>query len=332
KQLLDVSRAQMMAMAQVFRSEITNPRKTKTTSYLPSAQQPYQWLIAPIAPDLRAQEINNLVFLPEAGLRSLPFAALHDGQQFLIEQYSLGLMPSLSLTDTRYVDIRHAQLLAMGISESTEGQNPLPAVPIELSTLVMHLWQGGRLFLNSTATLENLRQVRQQQPFGIVHLATHADFVSGAIGKSYIQLWNQKLKFDQVRQLGWNNPPVEMLVLSACRTALGDKEAELGFAGLAVQTGVKTAVASLWYVSDAATAALMSGFYATLNQAPFKAAALQQAQIAMIRGQVYLDGNQLRGLPGIESLPLPADSLTTGDRQLSHPYYWAAFTMIGNPW
>ncbi|MCY7283592.1 MAG: filamentous hemagglutinin N-terminal domain-containing protein, partial [Cyanobacteria bacterium CAN_BIN43] len=143
KQLLDVSRAQMMAMAQVFRSEITNPRKTKTTSYLPSAQQLYQWLIAPIAPDLRAQEINNLVFLPEAGLRSLPFTALHDGQQFLVEQYSLGLMPSLSLTDTRYVDIRHAQLLAMGISESTEGQNPLPAVPIELSTLVMHLWQGG---------------------------------------------------------------------------------------------------------------------------------------------------------------------------------------------
>ena len=123
-----------------------------------------------------------------------------------------------------------------------------------------------------------------------------------------------------------------MLVLSACRTALGDKEAELGFAGLAVQTGVKTAVASLWYVSDAATAALMSEFYATLNHAPFKAAALQQAQTAMIRGQVYLDGNQLRGLPGIATLPLPSDSLTTSDRQLSHPYYWAAFTMIGNPW
>ncbi|HEY9639354.1 MAG TPA: CHAT domain-containing protein [Coleofasciculaceae cyanobacterium] len=332
KRISQVNRAEVLAMATTFRTEITNPRNTQTTSYLPSAQQLYQWLIAPIAPDLQAQAINNLVFLPEAGLRSLPFAALHDGQQFLVEQYSIGLMPSLSLTDTRYVDIRNSQILAMGISESTEGQNPLPAVPIELSTLVLDLWQGGRIFLNNTATLENLQSIRQQQPFGIIHLATHADFVPGTMGNSYIQLWNEKLKLDQVRQLGWNNPSVEMLVLSACRTALGNEEAELGFAGLAVQTGVKTAVASLWYVSDVATAALISEFYGSLSHAPFKAQALQQAQIAMIRGQVYLEGNQLKGLVGVPSLPLPSASLTSGDRQLSHPYYWAAFTMVGNPW
>lgn len=332
KRLPEVARSQVLATAQTFRSEITNPRKTQTTSYLPSAEQLYEWLITPIATELQTEAITNLVFLPDAGLRSLPFAALNNGQQFLVEQYSIGLMPSLSLTDTRYVDIRDSQMLAMGISESTQGQAPLPAVPIELSTLVFDLWKGGRLVLNTNATLENLTEIRQVYPFGVIHLATHADFAPGAISNSYIQLWDEKLQLDQVRQLGWNDPPVEMLVLSACRTALGDQEAELGFAGLAVQTGVKTAVASLWYVSDAATAALMSQFYDVLNAAPIKAEALRQAQIALLQGQVYVEGNQLKGISGVESLQLPAEALNISDRQLSHPYYWAAFTMVGNPW
>jgi filamentous hemagglutinin family protein len=335
----EVTRAQMLAVAQTFRAEVTDPRKTRGTSYLPSAQQLYQWMIAPIESDLQARSINNLVFLTEAGLRSLPFAALHNGQQFLVEQYSLGLMPSLSLTDTRYVDIKDSQMLAMGISESTQGQSPLPSVPIEISTLALNLWRG-RIFLNTQATLENLQEIRQETPFGIIHMATHADFVSGVLGNSYIQLWNDKLRLDQVRQLGWNDPPVEMLVLSACRTALGNEQAELGFAGLAIETGVKTALASLWYVSDAGTAALMAGFYRSLSTAPIKAEALQQVQVAMASGQIYLENGEIKGLSGIDGLLLPPASLSIGDgnsflqerRQLSHPYYWAAFTMVGNPW
>jgi CHAT domain-containing protein len=325
-----VTRDQVLAKAQEFRGEITNPRKTRTTSYLPSSQQLYQWLVAPVAADLETQGINNLVFLPDAGLRSLPFAALHDGQQFLVQKYSVGLMPSLSLTDTRYEDIRNSSMLAMGISESTEGQAPLPAARIEVTTVVSRLWRG-KFVLDDQATLENLEQIRQETPFGIIHMATHADFVGGPIDNSYIQLWNHKLRMDQVRQLGWNNPPVNMLVLSACRTALGNEEAELGFAGLAVQTGVKTAVASLWYVSDVSTAALMTGFYSALSTAPIKAEALREAQVAMITGQVHLENGRLEGL-ALGSLALPAGAAEDGEQTLAHPYYWAAFTMVGNPW
>lgn len=325
------TRADVIAMAQRFQQAVTNPRRLTSFDYLPLGQQLYQWIIAPLQADLEAQGITNLVFLPEAGLRSLPFAALHDGQQFLVERYSVGLMPSLSLTDTRYVDIRNAQILAMGVSESVQGQPPLPSVPIELSNLVLELWRG-RIFLNDRATLDNLRSIRQTQPFGIIHMATHADFIAGPIGESYIQLWDNRLQLDQLRDLGWNDPAVELLVLSACRTALGDEQAELGFAGLAVQAGVKTAVASLWYVSDAATAALMTRFYESLETAPIKAEALRQAQIAMVRGEVYIENGQLQGLGQIAAFPLPSASLDIGNRQLSHPYYWAAFTMVGNPW
>lgn len=214
-----------------------------------------------------------------------------DGDQFIIEQYSVSLMPSLSLTDTRYVDVQNLQVLAMGAETFTE-QNALPAVPKELSLITNQLWTG-QSYLNQEFTLKNLKQARNQSPFGIIHLATHGEFSPGEPSNSHIQLWDEKLPLDSLRTLGWNNPPVELLVLSACRTALGNREAELGFAGFAVQAGVKSALGSLWTVSDEGTLGLMSSFYQQLKDAPIKAEALRQAQLAMLRGNVYLEDGQL---------------------------------------
>jgi filamentous hemagglutinin family protein len=323
------TRGRVRQVADQFFSEVTNPRKLNTTSYLAPAQQLYRWLIAPMEADLQQQEIGNLAFILDAGLRSLPLAALHDGHQFLVEKHSIGLMPSLSLTDTRYQDIRYDQVLAMGASQFSD-QPALPAVPIELATITQQLWSG-QTFLNEAFTLANLRAQRDRQPYGIVHLATHGQFRSGSPRDSYIQFWDQKLRLDQMRQLGLNDPPVDLLVLSACRTALGDEQAELGFAGFAVQAGVKTAMASLWYVSDAGTLGFMAEFYRQLHVAPIKAEALRQTQIAMINGQVRLEGGTLRGSRGGE-VTLPLTFAEGGDRLLSHPFYWAAFTMIGSPW
>ncbi|MEX0269982.1 CHAT domain-containing protein [Leptolyngbyaceae cyanobacterium UHCC 1019] len=324
------TRGKILAAAQAFRLEVSDPRKTRTKRYLEMGQQLYGWLVAPVIEQLQLRKITNLVFLMDTGLRSLPVAALHDGKNFLVENYSIGLMPSLSLTDTRFRKVQDLKLLGLGISESTDGQSPLPAVPVEVSILVDQLWSG-RSYLNETATLAALKNARQQQPYGIIHLATHADFQPGSIGDSFIQLWNERLRMDQVRQLGWNNPPVELLVLSACSTALGDRDAELGFGGLAVQAGVKTAVATLWAVNDVATTALITRFYRELQSAPIKAEALRQAQIAMIQGQISIDGTQILGAKETPIL-LPEDASITRDRVLNHPYYWAPFTMIGSPW
>ncbi|MBN3883192.1 MAG: CHAT domain-containing protein [Nostoc sp.] len=328
KRIPETTRAKVLQVAQEFRDQIVSPQNRRRTGYLRSSQQLYRWIIAPLEADLQARGINNLVFLPDIGLRSTPMAALHDGKGFLIEKYSIGLMPSLSLTNTLYKDIKKSQILALGVSQSTQGQEPLPAVPLELSTLVSKLWQG-KLLLDKQATLENLKTIRRQQPFGIIHMATHADFATGALSNSYIQLWEDKLRLNQLRQLRLNEPEVEMLVLSACRTALGDKESELGFAGLAVLAGVKTSVASLWSVNDAGTAALMTKFYENLKTASIKAEALRQAQVAMAKGQIYIKNGQVQGLGVVGNLPLPADS---ADESLTHPYYWAGFTMVGNPW
>ncbi|WP_155968958.1 CHAT domain-containing protein [Kamptonema formosum] len=313
-----------------FREILADVKQRNKTSYLQPAQQLYQWLIAPIEAELQAAKIDTLLFSMDAGLRSLPVAALHDGKQFIVEKYSLALIPSVSLMDTRYQSLKGAQVLAMGASQFRD-QNPLPAVPVELDEITQNLWQG-KAFLNQDFTRSNLMAQRSNYSYPIIHLATHGEFQAGNIGNSYIQLWDEKLRLDELRNLRLNSPPVELLVLSACRTAIGDEKAELGFAGFAVAAGVKTAMASLWYVSDAGTLGLMTEFYSHLSDAKIKAEALRQAQLAMIRGEVRIEGGELRGSGTRSGVSLPAEVLKEGSHNLKHPYYWSGFTMIGSPW
>ncbi|NET33501.1 MAG: CHAT domain-containing protein [Cyanothece sp. SIO1E1] len=332
KLMRGVTRSQVLEIANQFRTQVTRPGRTGSKRYLTLAQQLHEWLIAPLEADLQTREINNLAFIMDQGLRSLPIAALHDGQSFLVEQYSVGLMPSLSLTDTRYVDVRKAKVLAMGTSlfPADPTLEELPAVPTEVSNIADNLWSG-KAFLGEDFTLSNLRAQRRKQPYGIVHLATHGEFRPGKPDNSFIQLWDQKLQLDQLRQLGWNDPPVELVVLSACRTALGDIDAELGFAGFAVQAGVKSALASLWYISDAGTLGFMTEFYRQLRVAPVKSEAVRQAQVALLSGQVKLENGQLINSVG-EVMDLPFDTTSLGTTDLSHPFFWSAFTVVGNPW
>lgn len=327
------SRETVLQVAKEFTNGVRTPRSLNATDYQDSAKELYQWLIAPLEPELDANKIDTLVFSMDAGLRTLPLAALFDGKKFLVEKYSLGLIPSLSLTDTRYADVKGSEVLAMGASNfpAKYDQNPLPAVPLEISTIVGKIWPGSS-FLNENFTLGNLKDKRNQPQYKIIHLATHGDFQPGGAENSYIQFWDTKLRLNQLGELKLSNPQVELLVLSACTTAVGDEQAELGFAGLAVHAGVKSALASLWYVSDAGTLGLMTEFYQQLRTAPIKAEALRQAQLSMLRGEVRLQDGYLVRSGNNQALPLPPELAARGDRNLSHPYYWAAFTMIGSPW
>lgn len=316
--------------------EVTNLRKLNTNSYLAPAQKLYQWIIAPLETELQAANIETLLFCVGEGLRTVPLAALHDGQQFLVQKYSFSRIPAFKLTDINYASLKNARVLAMGAATFPEAANkePLPAVPLELSAIAQQ-WPG-QSFLDRDFTIVNLQSQRLQQRYGIIHLATHAEFRPGTPNNSYIQFWDTQLGLDRMRDLKWNNPPLELLVLSACRTALGDREAELGFAGLALQSGAKSALASLWYVSDAGTLALMSEFYQQLRtggsqDAPIiKSEALRQAQIGAIEGKVKIENGQLRSSRGDIFLPPEIPKLDT--KNLSHPYYWAAFSIIGSPW
>ncbi|MDJ0658880.1 MAG: CHAT domain-containing protein [Crocosphaera sp.] len=326
RSLTGVTREQVLATVADFQSTITNPRRP--SAYRQPAQQLYQWFIEPLQEPLNTSEIDTLVFIVDQGLRSVPMAALYDGQQFLIEQYNMGMMPSLALSDTRYQDMTQQRVLAMGASEFNQ-QNPLPAVPLELLVISERVWQGDS-FLNEKFTLNRLKQAHQSGQFGIIHLATHANFETGQLGNSYIQFWQDQLTLDQLKQFNFGDPQIELLVLSACRTALGDRESELGFAGAAVLAQVKTVLGSLWEVSDEGTLGLMTRFYEQLNRVPLKAKAIREAQLSLLRGEVYVENGQL--VTPDNRLPLPPQLTALGDQSFEHPYFWSGFTLIGSPW
>ena len=328
---LDVTRQEVLTMAHRLRRQVSTPSRAdrEDVSYLRSAQNLYQWLIAPVQAQLEAQNIDTISFITDAGLRSLPLAALHDGESFVIQNYNIGLMPSLSLTDLTYHDISNTSALIAGTSTFAD-QAALPGVPLELEAISSR-WSS-KVLRGNAFSLNQLRDERQQSPYGVIHLATHGEFNVGELSESYLYLYNERLSLDQLRTLGLNRPPVELLTLSACQTALGNRSAELGFAGFAVLAGAKTSVASLWNVSDEASAGLMIEFYRQLqaNQPTIKAEALRQAQLAMIQGEISVDGAQLKGVNAVHKLP--AELVIEGQQDFRHPYYWATFSLVGSPW
>jgi len=329
-------RNEVLDKAGKFRGNVGNLRELD----LKLAQTFYDWLITPIEDDLGNKNVDNLVFVMERELLNLPLAALHDGTEYLLQKnYSVGLMPSMSLTDTRYVDIKNAPMLAMGTAYFEELNN-LPTIPLQIAG-IREIWKPTAVtpLEDAQFTIKNLDQALiEQQNIGIVHLTTHGKFAKKATN-SYIQFWqDERLTLETMGNRKFEVPPVELLVLAACETALGSKEpdlnfdgAELGFAGLANQAKVKSVLASLVSdVNEVGTLGLMIRFYRELKTAPIKAEALRQAQLAMLKGEVVIKDGKLKG-SGLENdIQLPDESQS--NPQLSNPYYWAWFTIVGNPW
>lgn len=328
--VIDVSRSKLLNLARQFRSEIIDESLLSRTL----GRQLYDWLIRPMEAQLEAEGIETIVFSLDSGLRGLPLAALHDGEQFLVEKYAIAVIPSFGLTDVGFQDVRGVQTLAMGASVFADQQD-LPGVPVEIAS-IQSLWPGNKL-LDVDFTVPNLLaqlDVQGQKP-EIIHMATHGEFKPGTPDNSYIQFADRRVSMPEFRQLaqqfGWNfiEQAPELLVLSACRTAVGDESAELGFAGLALQSGAKSALASLWYVSDLGTLALMSEFYNALQLNPLKAEALRQAQISLLTRETRVENGQLLLANG-SAIDLPPALARIGNVDLADPYHWSGFMLIGN--
>ncbi len=279
------------------------------------AQTLHQWLIQPAIADLQHASITTLAFVLDGTLRNLPMAALHDGHQYLIEQYSIALTPGLELFPALpQTSPAHPQALIAGLSASHANFTALPGVTQEI-TQISHTLAATPL-LNQAFTLQALTHQVNTRPLRIVHLATHGQF-SAKADQTFIQAWDGRLSLPALANLLANRPlqnlpPIDLLVLSACKTAQGDKHAALGLAGVAVKSGARSTLATLWQVNDDSTATFMTQFYAQLYGAPpalspspppplTKAAAVRQAQLQLLHSPQY-----------------------------SHPYYWSPFVLIGN--
>ena len=276
------------------------------------SQTLYQWLIEPLEADLAQQaQIDTLVFVLDGPLRNLPMNSLYDGKQYLVERYAIAVTPGLSLLGPKPLQRQTLNVLTAGISERQDIPDvakfsALPNVPKELQQIQAQVPKSETL-LDRNFTNAKLRSTLNNRQFSVVHMATHGNFSSDP-ENTYLLTYQDILKSNEMRNLlssrsREEQEAIELLVLSACQTAQGDRRAALGLAGLAISAGARSTLATLWRVDDRATADLMVQFYKTLVEHPdlTKAKALQQIQINAIASNEYQD-----------------------------PYYWSPFILVGN--
>ena len=323
---LPVTRERATRQVSLLRSAVGDPEDL--FGYQPLTQQLYRWLLAPLEKDLETQGIQNLMYALDTGLRTSPITAMRDYQGFSLERYGISVVPNMGLTQAEFGPAVKRPTVAMGVSQF-EMASPLPAVPIELA-VVKDVVSAASTVLNEETTIGALESVQALEKPGVLHLATHANFDHYSPESSSISMWDQPLSMKAFAELDWLESDLELLILSACSTALSSANAELGFAGLAAAAGVDATVGSLWEVSDVGTLALMSEFYTQLESTDLRFEALRQAQLSLLEGKTRIENGNLRTSQGVIELPdewgLPAEAT------LEHPFFWSAFTMVGNPW
>lgn len=293
--------------AQTLRRETGALRRTlakrTTWQYLPHARQIYDWIIRPLEPQIEKYHVKTLIFVPDGPLRTIPMAALHDGQGFIVQRMAVVTTPGLNLTDPRSIHRKENKILLAGLSKGAQGFSPLLNVSQEIDG-IGKIYDGRRLE-NENFLASKVKEALKANPYPIVHIATHGQF-AGEGSESFLLTWDDRIRMDQLggfmKLSRFRKDPVELLTLSACQTAAGDERAALGLAGIAVRAGARSALATLWNVSDQAASILVVEFYQKLNDpAVSKADALQAAQIMLLKSGRY-----------------------------RHPFYWSPYLLIGN--
>ncbi len=307
-------------------------RDPSSEDYLPSAQKLYNWLIRPIEVELTEAKAKTLVFAMDGPLRAIPIGALHDGNKFLVQKYATATVPSMRLVikdlrdDLQLRDRRRSKILIMGLTKAMQGFSALPNVAVETQTALKMFGGNERVFLDEEFTIENLKkqQNANNTNYDIVHLATHAQFLSNTPEGAFIQFWQNRLSLEDIKTIRLGESKIEMLALSACQTAVGQN---LGLSGTMLIYRAKSILSSLWTVSDAGTPALMLSFYNYYPTAKSKAIAIQQAQLDLLEGRVTIEAGKIKGIGNLPAIPL---NDFYGDINLKHPYFWASFILVGN--
>lgn len=276
-----------------------------TPEFLPASQEVYQWLIKPIETQLAERQIKNLVFVLDGSMRSIPMAALYDGKSYLVEKYNIALTPGLELLNPQPFARTQRRTIAGGLSEANQNFPALPAVKRELDEIKSTVDQS-EVLLNKKFTTNAIKEAVKSLDAPVIHLATHGQFSSKA-EDTFILTFDGRVKVNELSDLLKTRATnqrgaIELLVLSACSTATGDNRAALGIAGVAIQAGARSTLASLWVVDDQATADIMGEFYKQLSKPNItKAQALKDAQLSLLKNPLY-----------------------------KHPYYWAPYVLVGN--
>ena len=303
-----VERSQVEAIVNKFQTNLIQPARTPEVIEL--GQQIYQWAIAPLEPILAENpQIKTLVMLPDGLLRNVPFAALYDGEQYLLEKgYTFAISPRLELfAPSPSPDSLKVLTGGVELAQTIEGIAfpPIVQVKEELDRIATEVNTNDPPLLNEAFTADNIQKELERGQFSAIHWKTHGVFSSDP-AETFLVAYQDSIKANSLQSLvqtasQGGEEPLELLVLSACETARGDSRAILGLAGLTVRTGARTALSSYWRADDRATTLLMTYFYRQLDAGATKAEALRQAQLYLLQEEGYFA-----------------------------PHYWGTYVLVGN--
>jgi CHAT domain-containing protein len=289
--------AGLVADIQAFRQAINQPA---SEAWRAPAQRLYARLVRPLEPALAGTQIT---IVAHGGLHYLPFNALHDGKQFLIERYELRLLPAASVL--KFLKPggtgQPGMLIAFGNPDLGNPRYDLAFAQTEAQTIVAGMPRS-RALVRKEASKTAFTQYATG--FRYIHVASHGEFDPEAPLNSALLLApdGQSDGHLTVGDLYSMRVGAELVTLSACETGLGKIAGGDDVVGLTrgfLYAGASGIIASLWQVDDRATGELMTAFYAALASGVDKREALRRAQIQGLRAR-------------------------------PHPFFWAAFQLTGS--
>ena len=269
----------------------------------------YDWLIAPFSDRLEAGNIETLIFVLDGSLRTIPMAALYDGERYLVEKYAVSLVLGLEVRDPEPLLRQNMKILAAGLTDPPKKfentYSKLQNVKPELDAINEAQVPVKRI-LDQEFTRKNFQQAMTSNSYQVVHLATHGQF-GATRERTYLLAADDAIYVDQLSELfrtrgQSREDAVELLVLSACKTASGNDRAVLGIAGTAVQAGARSVIAGLWSLADDSSVLFAQELYKNLGKS-----GISRAE-ALRRTQVFLKDS----------------------KEYQHPRFWAPYVLVGS--
>ncbi|MGM0546649.1 MAG: CHAT domain-containing protein [Bacteroidota bacterium] len=310
---------------------------------LRSQSQPlYESLIKPFEDTL--DDYSNLLIVPDGALAYLPFEALSQGDQYLVENFRIKYEPSLtSLSLLKEPEtISGKELLAVAGSDFAGSENTamraggglsnLPSTLMEVDSIATH-FENHSTLKDDEVSERTFKELLRKNSYQFIHLATHGIIDENQPNRSGLALSTNKevsasstedgmLRSSEIFGMDINS---DMVVLSACNTGLGklvDGEGMLGMQRSFFYAGTSTVVVSLWNVYDRSTASFMNEFYKSLLSSESE--------------EGWFD-NTMRWMGWEESIPFGQKAAAMRDAKLkmikhplfNHPVYWAPFIVVG---
>lgn len=273
---ITIDQLKLKSSIERWRSELEN---TASDEYLELSRFFYNLFIRPMADTLKKQQPSTLVFINDGILRNVPMAALHDGQQFLIEKYPISYSLGFGFKPLNPIQ-PNLRSLIFGLSVEVPPFSALPNVAIEAENVRNLI--GGQKFLDRDFTEKSLQEQVRKDNYSLVHLATHG-FFGGTAQSAFVQAFDRRISLIELEEiLSRRTQALSLLTLSACETAAGNERSVLGLVGVAIRSGVNSTLGSLWAVQDKTAVELITDFYQYRQQGLNLAAALQKAQLNQI--------------------------------------------------